>query len=467
MKLSDIGPGLLLAATGIGVGDMVSSTIAGAEYGLTLVWALAAGVVLKFAITEGAARWQLGTGNTLMEGWRDHLPRAAVLAFFLYFIVWSYFVSSALVAASALVPAAIIPSVPLPVWGFIHAVAAFTLVWFGRYERFLSVIKWFVGLKFGAVIGSVLLIVLWSGADWSHFGAKSAFSTSYTLSLIGGVGGTVTLLSYAYWMREAGWSGPRRIGSARADLTLSFCLVFIFCFSMIFLATQIDWTGQILEEGPRLCLLLADRIGAEIGPIGRGGVPARVLGRGVLVGARRLSRRAVSLRRLDPPVAAADADRTAGRGVSRVGRLSHAGGDLGAADSSSGLAGLCLHRRRLAVLSVRDLDAAVAEQLAACARRRRATASSSMSCSAPRCSSTSIWPTRRCWSVSLAAPSALSRWSRSRFSTLRRCAPEPLPLMRCARRSISRSTPSASAISATGSPSITAWRASPARRRRS
>jgi Mn2+/Fe2+ NRAMP family transporter len=269
VKLSDIGPGLLLAATGIGVGDMVSSTIAGAEYGLTLVWALAAGVVLKFAITEGAARWQLGTGSTLMEAWRDHLPRAVVFAFFIYFVVWSYFVSSALVAASALVPAAIIPAVPLPVWGLIHAVAAFTLVWFGRYERFLSIIKWFVGLKFGAVIGSVLLIVLWSGADWSHAGAKSGFSTSYTLSLIGGVGGTVTLLSYAYWMREAGWSGPRRVGSARADLTLSFALVFIFCISMIFLATQIDWTGQILDEGPRLCLLLADRIGAEIGPIGR------------------------------------------------------------------------------------------------------------------------------------------------------------------------------------------------------
>jgi hypothetical protein len=46
--------------------------------------------------------------------------------------------------------------------------------------------------------------------------------------------------------------------------------VFIFCISMIFLATQINWTGQILEEGPRLCLLLADRIGEEIGPIGRG-----------------------------------------------------------------------------------------------------------------------------------------------------------------------------------------------------
>ena len=270
MKLSDFGPGLLLAATGIGVGDMVGSTIAGAEYGMTLLWALVFGVVIKFAITEGAARWQLTTGDSLIEGWRDALPRIAVGAFFVYFIVWSYFVSSALVSASALVPAAIMPSVPVEVWGVAHAIVALLMVWFGRYERFLAVIKWFVGLKFAAIMGSVVLILLWSGADWSGFGARSPFSVAYTLSLIGGVGGTVTLLSYAYWMREAGWDGPARVPSARTDLTLSFALVFIFSFSMIFLSTQINWSGHILDqEGPRVCMMLADRIGQEIGPIGK------------------------------------------------------------------------------------------------------------------------------------------------------------------------------------------------------
>ena len=270
MKLSDFGPGLLLAATGIGVGDMVGSTIAGAEYGMTLLWALVFGVVIKFAITEGAARWQLATGDSLIEGWREALPRVAVGAFFIYFIVWSYFVSSALVSASALVPAAIMPSVPVEVWGVAHAIVALLMVWFGRYERFLAVIKWFVGLKFAAIMGSVALILVWSGADWSGFGARSPFSVAYTLSLIGGVGGTVTLLSYAYWMREAGWDGPARLPSARSDLTLSFALVFIFSFSMIFLSTQINWSGHILDqEGPRVCMMLADRIGQEIGPIGK------------------------------------------------------------------------------------------------------------------------------------------------------------------------------------------------------
>jgi hypothetical protein len=227
------------------------------------------GVAVKFAITEGGARWQLATETTLVEGWRDHLPPFLVIAFFAYFIVWSYMVSSALVTASALVPAAIMPAVSLPVWGFVHAIAAFVLVYIGKYERFLSIIKWFVGVKFGALVAAVLLILFWSGADWSRIGGRSEVTTPYVLSLIGGVGGTVTLLSYGYWMREQGWSGPPRVASARADLTVSFALVFIFCMSMMFLATQIEWTGPILDEGPRICLLLADRIGEEVGWLGR------------------------------------------------------------------------------------------------------------------------------------------------------------------------------------------------------
>jgi Mn2+/Fe2+ NRAMP family transporter len=268
VKLSDLGPGLLLAATGIGVGDMVASTIAGAEHGLTLVWAVAMGVVVKLAITEGAARWQLATGATLVEGWATHLPRVVLALFGLYFVVWSYFVSSALVAASALVPAAVVPAVPLPVWGALHAAAAFVMVVAGRYERFLTIVKAFIVVKFGAVVLAAVLILLGTGGEAALAGTGPV-STAEALSLIGGVGGTVTLLSYGYWMREAGWAGPARLGAARADLVVSFALVLVFCVSMMVIAANVDWHGSILEEGPRLCLLLADRIGQEIGSVGR------------------------------------------------------------------------------------------------------------------------------------------------------------------------------------------------------
>jgi hypothetical protein len=45
--------------------------------------------------------------------------------------------------------------------------------------------------------------------------------------------------------------------------------VFLFGAAMTFLSSQVDWRGQVLDEGPRLCLLLADRIGQEIGALGR------------------------------------------------------------------------------------------------------------------------------------------------------------------------------------------------------
>ena len=268
-RLADLGPGLLLAAAGIGVGDMVSSIIAGAEYGMVLIWALLAGVLIKYTITEGAARWQLATDRTLVEGWRDHLPAPLLVGFFIYFVVWSYMVASALVSASALVPAAVFPSVSVRTWGTLHAVVAFAMVYFGRYEQFLAVVKWFIAFKVVAVIATVLLIIVRSGADWSALGPRSDLEVGYVLSLIGGIGGTVTLLSYGYWMREEGWSGPRRLGTARIDLLFSFGLAFVFALAMMFLSTQIAWEGAILDEGPRLCLLLADRIALETGPIGR------------------------------------------------------------------------------------------------------------------------------------------------------------------------------------------------------
>lgn len=248
---------------------MLSATIAGAEYGMTLVWALAAGVLMKFAITEGVARWQLATDLTMVEGWRDHLPRAAVVAFFVYFVIWSYVVAGALVSASALVPAALFPAVPLPVWGLAQALAALTMVYFGRYQQILAVTKWLIGLMFSAVLLSTLLIIFRSGANWGALASREPFSVAYTLSLVGGVGGTVTLLSYGYWMREESWAGPERLPAARGDLTISFAITFLFSFAMIFLSSQIEWTGKILDQGPRLAFLLADRIGAETGAVGR------------------------------------------------------------------------------------------------------------------------------------------------------------------------------------------------------
>src|SRR3712207_4540180 len=52
-RLGIIGPGLVLAATTVGIGDFISNAVAGERYGTTFMWAIVLAVVLKYFLTEG------------------------------------------------------------------------------------------------------------------------------------------------------------------------------------------------------------------------------------------------------------------------------------------------------------------------------------------------------------------------------------------------------------------------------
>ncbi|HCX23647.1 MAG TPA: iron transporter, partial [Cytophagales bacterium] len=48
-----IGPGLLVAATGVGAGDLATSALAGSHIGLTAISAIVIGGVIKYFLNEG------------------------------------------------------------------------------------------------------------------------------------------------------------------------------------------------------------------------------------------------------------------------------------------------------------------------------------------------------------------------------------------------------------------------------
>src|SRR5918995_1209469 len=94
------GRGLIVAAAGIGSGDVVSATVGGANYGVVLVWAILVGAFFKFVLNEGIARWQLATGTTVVEGWAEHLPSWVKVYFAAYLVLWTVSVSAALTNAT-------------------------------------------------------------------------------------------------------------------------------------------------------------------------------------------------------------------------------------------------------------------------------------------------------------------------------------------------------------------------------
>src|SRR6187402_839949 len=152
------GPGLVVAATGIGSGDVVSATVGGARYGVVLLWAIAAGAFFKFVLQEGVARWQLATGKTALEGWADHLPAWVKWYFVVYLVLWTVAVSAALTNATGLGIANLTNGAISQPWGAVlHSLFGFVFVWLGGYGGFEKLMKTLVGvMAFTILICAIL-----------------------------------------------------------------------------------------------------------------------------------------------------------------------------------------------------------------------------------------------------------------------------------------------------------------------
>lgn len=236
--LAMLGPGLAVAATGVGAGDLLAAMLAGAEHGETLLWVIAFGAALKFTLNEGVARWQLATGTTLLDGWGRHLGRVFQLAFLVYLVVWSLIVAAGLMSACGVAAHALSPRLSIAAWGAVHSLTALALVWFGSYQRFETVMKGLIGLMVLTLLASVALV----GPDLGRVlrgllvPDLPTGSATTVLSLMGGVGGSVTMLSYGYWIRERGWAGGEMLGTVRRDLGVGYALTGIFGAAMLVLA---------------------------------------------------------------------------------------------------------------------------------------------------------------------------------------------------------------------------------------
>jgi Mn2+/Fe2+ NRAMP family transporter len=70
-KFNKLGPGLLFAATAIGVSHLVQSTRAGAEYEYQLVWAIVLANLFKYPFFEFGTRYAAVKGKSIIYGYLD------------------------------------------------------------------------------------------------------------------------------------------------------------------------------------------------------------------------------------------------------------------------------------------------------------------------------------------------------------------------------------------------------------
>ncbi|MGH8196290.1 MAG: hypothetical protein ACREQ8_18130 [Woeseiaceae bacterium] len=83
--------------------------------------------------------------------------------------------------------------------------------------------------------------------------------------MIGGIGGTVTVLCYGYWLREEGLTRPGDLLVCRIDQATGYLMTAVFGVAMI----TIGSTLRIEGEGTGLLVTLSGRLVDVMGPYGK------------------------------------------------------------------------------------------------------------------------------------------------------------------------------------------------------
>ena len=269
---SIVGPGILVAATGVGAGDLATAAFAGSKLGVAVLWAVMLGALIKFFLTEGLTRWQLATGETLLEGSMSRLGRPAQYLFLIYLLLWSFMVAAALMSACGVAAHAIFPifesaATGKIIYGIALSLIGVVMVRLGGYGLFEKVMSLCIGVMFVTVVVSAFLLApgwdsVFNGLIWP---AIPEGGLTWTIALMGGVGGTVTVLCYGYWIREEGRFGADALSLCRIDLGIGYLMTALFGLAMVIIGSTVQMEGR----GATLVIRLAERLGEQLGSVGK------------------------------------------------------------------------------------------------------------------------------------------------------------------------------------------------------
>lgn len=264
-----VGPGIVVAATGVGAGDLVATLIAGSKFGYTLLWAAIIGCLVKISLAEATGRWHLATGRTLFEGWRS-LGQWTTYYFAIYVVIWGFVYGATAMSSSALPLVALFPDGPgIKTWAIICGLLGLGFVWFNRYAVFEKVMTVVIGMKFLIVVYVAIRV----SPDLPDAVAGLApvlpdGSILYTLGLIGGVGGTITMAAYGYWVNSKGWTDITWIRVMRLDNRVAYITTGVFVVAMLIIGAELLHSSHIaLTSGDKGLIQLGDVLEDRFGAV--------------------------------------------------------------------------------------------------------------------------------------------------------------------------------------------------------
>lgn len=216
--LRRIGPGMVLAASIVGSGELIATTTLGAQAGYTALWVVLLSCLVKPVIQAELGRYTIATGETGLEALNQVPgPRAGRLNWLVW--CWAVMVVATQLQVGAMyggvsqVMHLVVPAVPTGAWVIVFFAITMALLLGGGYARIERIAMVKVGLF--TVITALAAVVLtrmpqffsWPAvADGLRFELPPA-GIGMAVAVFGITGvGAAELFMYPYWCVEKGYA---------------------------------------------------------------------------------------------------------------------------------------------------------------------------------------------------------------------------------------------------------------------
>jgi Mn2+/Fe2+ NRAMP family transporter len=221
-----LGPGIIAVLSWLGAGDLITSSVAGANYGYAMMWVLAASLLLRFLIVNIIARFQLcnNQGMSILQGYAQLHP---IFAWFMlgYALIMGHLVNAYMIKGAGEALAMLLHINQPLLCSFAVVIAVWLLVGRNVYTMIEGVMKGLLALMTLAFLALAVmskpdLVGILKGTIGFSIppdeGVHGALLVA--VSVIGAVAGSIANFVHPYVMREKGWIGPEHKRMQRNDL---------------------------------------------------------------------------------------------------------------------------------------------------------------------------------------------------------------------------------------------------------
>ncbi|MFC7404357.1 Nramp family divalent metal transporter [Georgenia alba] len=301
-SLRFFGPGLIVSASIVGAGELITATALGAEAGFVLLWLVVFSTLVKVAVQVELARYAIVTGRGAMEGYTLVPPRVGRFGWI--FILWILFALSKLIqtggvigglaaALSILLPIGSGPleATSLTVWSVLVTVVAIATLYSNRYAL-IEKVAVFLTMLF--VVVTLVITLGLPATEYGYSGGDIASGLSLSLP-VGAIGVALAMFgltgvaseeitAYTYWCLEKGyarWSGPndgssgyrRRvkgwIAVMQKDAMTSWLIYTVATMAFYVMGAAVLHPQGLAPEGNDMIMVLSETYTGALGEWGR------------------------------------------------------------------------------------------------------------------------------------------------------------------------------------------------------